>query len=168
MAEKDKAEDIGIGIKKEEAAGGGIGIKAAKAEIPPPLKPETEEGAEEGAPPPPGEAPKKRITEKIPIVGAVVKPPLRAEGYILAELTGYPGFVYTEEDLENIAQLIDQCGFEATPLVQLAIVLAGLHGAKFIGFQMWKKAGRPGDLRVKPSEVGVAAKKAVPGEETKA
>ncbi|MBT9148540.1 MAG: hypothetical protein DDT32_02315 [Syntrophomonadaceae bacterium] len=94
----------------------------------------------------------RQVTGKIPISSAVIKPPLRFEGLLLSQLTGYPGWIYTEEDLDEIAKLVQSCGYEATPAIQLLLVMAGLHGAKFGGYLAWKKAGRPGDLRKKESK----------------
>lgn len=128
-----------IKIKMEET--GGMRIKQTPGEIKPPLDEEQiKEQAEE-------EPVGKRITGKIPLSPAIVKPPLRLEGTVLSEITGFPGWMYTEEDLDDIASLILECGWELTPQIQIIVALAGLHGAKVAAYLHWKRTGKPGDLR---------------------
>ena len=137
MAEEDKGD---IKINKESAGEGGIKVIEAPTEIKPPL-----EGPEEEAPV--EEIEPGRVTGKIPLSPAVIKPPLRFEGMVLAEMTGYPGWLYTEEDLEDIAELIRECGWEMDPRIQILLSLVTIHGAKFTGYMAWKRTGRKGDLR---------------------
>jgi len=136
--------DKGIEIAGEigESAGGIIMDEPTGELAPPILDDKPEEGGEEKP-----ISVLKGVPKKIPIPAAVVKPPLRFEGLLLSQLTGYPGWIYTEEDLEEIAQLVRECGFEASPFILLMTAMAGIHGAKLAGFMAWKKAGRPGDLR---------------------
>ena len=82
--------------------------------------------------------------EKVPISPALVKPPLRFEGVLLSELTGYDGWLYTDEDLNNIAELVEKCGLEASPAMQLILAVLGIHGAKAAGYLTWVQRGRGG------------------------
>ncbi|MBT9132990.1 MAG: hypothetical protein DDT33_01521 [Firmicutes bacterium] len=127
------------GIEIEDSGEPGIIMDEPTGDLEPPIK---DTQADE-----PELPTARQVTGKIPISPAVVKPPLRFEGLLLSQLTGYPGWIYTEEDLDEIAKLVQECGYEATPAIQLLLVMAGLHGAKFGGYLAWKKAGRPGDLR---------------------
>jgi len=129
-----------IEIKKPADSGEGIKVVEAPTEIKPPL-----EGPEEEAPV--EEIEPGRVTGKIPLSPAVIKPPLRFEGMVLSEITGYPGWLYTEEDLEDIAELIRECGWEMDPRIQILLSLVTIHGAKFTGYMAWKRTGRKGDLR---------------------
>ncbi len=129
-----------VKIKQETAGEGGIKVVEQPTEIKPPL----EEG-EEAAPK--EEIEPGRVTGKIPLSPAVIKPPLRFEGMVLAEMTGYPGWMYTEEDLEDIAELVRECGWEMDPRIQILLSLGTIHAAKFTGYMAWKRTGRKGDLR---------------------
>ena len=144
---------------------GGIQIKQTEGEIRPPLEEQFKEEAERGEEGEEEEVTRK-ITEKIPISSAIIKPPLRLEGNVLAEVTGYPGWIYTEEELEEITLLIQELGVMLSPGIQVVIALATMHGAKFTAFQIWKRTGRKNDLKKQTGEV---EKKSVPGgEEVKA
>ena len=145
-------------IDKPKKETGGIEITPTEGELAPPLKEEVVEEIPEVVPP--------RPPTKIPLSPAVIKPPLRFEGQVLSELTGYTGWLYTEEDLEDIANLIEQCGWEVAPQIQILIALLTLHGVKYGGYLAWKRAGRPGDLK-KKKEVGEMPREAKPGEEVK-
>jgi len=154
MAEEDKSD---IKIKKESAGEGGIKVIEAPTEIKPPLEgPEEEAHVEEIEP--------GRVTGKIPLSPAVIKPPLRFEGMVLSEITGYPGWLYTEEDLEDIAELIRECGWEMDPRIQILLSLVTIHGAKFTGYMAWKRTGRKGDLRT-ASKTGEVERTKRPKEE---
>lgn len=158
MDQEDKGKGKGdIEIKKPPASEGGIKVVEQPTEIKPPL--------EEGEPEPcPEEIEPGRVTGKIPLSPAVIKPPLRFEGMVLAEMTGYPGWLYTEEDLEDIAELIRECGWEMDPRIQILLSLVTIHGAKFTGYMAWKRTGRKGDLR-KVSSTGELDKTTRPSDE---
>lgn len=135
-----------VEVKQAPAGEGGIKVVEPPTEIKPPLEsPEEETPTEEIEP--------GKVTGKIPLSPAVIKPPLRFEGMVLAEMTGYPGWLYTEEDLEDIAELIRECGWEMDPRIQILLSLVTIHGAKFTGYMAWKRTGRKGDLR-KVSKTG--------------
>ena len=150
-------------IVRDTPVGGGIRIEQTEGEIKPPL---TELPA--GAPPDGEDIEPKKITGKIPLSPAVVKPPLRLEGLVLAEFTGWNGWLYTEEELEEWAQLIAQMGIEMTPGMQVIAGLGTMHAARFIGFQAWRKIGKPGDTRRKKNMGELPKREELPNEEVKA
>lgn len=78
---------------------------------------------------------------KIPIVPGAVRLPLRFEGEFLAVTTGWEGWRYSDEDLEDIVELVQACGLEASPAIQLIACLSGVHAAKLAAFAAWKKKG---------------------------
>lgn len=158
MAEKE----ADIKVEKAEEGGKGIKVTRTEGELEPPLTAEAEKFEAEAAE---QEIAAKKVVGKMPISPAVIKPPLRFEGLALAEVTGYPGWIYTEEDLEDIASLIAECGWEADPRIQVIFALVGLHGAKFTGYMAWRRSGRPGDLK-KRTETGEVEKVEHKGEET--
>lgn len=150
-----------IRVEKDKTVpGGGIEIEQQEGEIAPPIL-EEEERTEEEAKEVPGA---QKVAGKIAISAAVIKPPLRLEGNLLADITGWAGWLYTEEELEDICQLIAQCGWELQPQYQALIALATLHGVRFVGFTAWKRKGRPGDLRSK-KQTGVDPLPRKPDEE---
>lgn len=163
MAGKDEDTEPGVRVEKPgEAAEGGIKVTPEEGEIKPPLEvPEGEELPPEGEEVPAA----KRIIGKIPISSAVIKPPLRLEGTVLAQVTGYPGWMYTDEELDAIASLITECGWEMDPRFQVILSIGTLHAGKFMAMKIWERAGRPGDLKRSTGEI---PKKERPGEEVKA
>jgi len=158
------SEEKGKGVKIDiEKGSGGINIQPAPGEIKPPLEDQFKAEEERGT-----EGEEEEITrsvpDKIPISAAIIKPPLRLEGNVLAEITGYQGWIYSEEDLQEITDLFQQCGIMLSPQIQVVIAMATIHGAKFTAYLAWKKRGRPNDLR---KQTGEAEKpKVPPGEET--
>lgn len=98
-----------------------------------PLPPREELGAEE----------KVARAGKIPLHPAVIRLPFSIMGRIGNELTGYPGFVFTEQELNDLADLWVQCGVMMNPLLQASIGTTAMVGGKFIGYFAWTKAGRP-------------------------
>ena len=131
-----------IEIKQQPAGEEGIKIIEQPTEIEPPLS-----SADEGKEPSVEEIEPARVTGKVPLKPGVVKPLLRFQGAVVADVTGYPGWMYTEEDLQEIGELIELCGWTMDPRIQVVASLAGLNAAKFTAFQLWKRRGRPGDLK---------------------
>lgn len=85
---------------------------------------------------------------KIPLEPAVVTPIIRFEGILLAEMTKYKGWIYTEKEIEAIERLIVNCGFSAPPMLQLGICISGLHLAKGGGYILWRRSGKPDSMRL--------------------
>lgn len=130
--------------------GPGIHIKQAPPiDTAPPL-----EGIEEG----PGEAfqPGPEIqtmaSGRMPLDPLVVTPLLRFEGELLAEMTKYKGWLYSQEEIDAAANLIRNCSIEMRPDMQLAVMLIGLHAAKGGGYLVWRRQGKPENMRVEPGE----------------
>ena len=142
----EEEEKIKVERKEEEKLPpSGLRVtRAREAEVPPPLL--EEEIAEV--------PPEVRVAAigKIPISPAVVKPLLRFEGIALAETTNFSGFLYTEEDLENIAELVQQCGLQATPMLQLFLALGGMHAERGFAYFAWRKGGKPEGMKYHKGE----------------
>jgi hypothetical protein len=134
MAEKDEFNTLG----KNPPEGGGINMEmVSEHEVPPPLAgeegKETEEqkGAEKVA--------AELRQGKLPLPGSAFKGPIRTLGLTLSELTGYDGFGYTEEELQDIATAWEACGIQASPLVAALIVTLGVTGGKAGGYFVWRR-----------------------------
>jgi len=136
IAPEKKAEPTGIKIEP-----------ARKPDVAPPLLDLGAE-AEEEIPP----AVKVAREGKIPISPGVIKPLFRFEGLALAETTNFAGFIYTEEDLDDIAQLVEQTGLEATPVLQLFLALSGMHASRGLAFFAWRRAGKPEGMQYRKGE----------------
>ena len=80
---------------------------------------------------------------KMPLHPAVIMLPFSILGRVGTELTGYPGFTFTEQELNWLAELWVQCGVEMNPLLQASIGTTAMTGGKFIGYFAWTKAGKP-------------------------
>lgn len=95
-----------------------------------------ERGREEGA---------RRVASqgKVPLHPAVITLPASILGRIGTELTGYPGFTFTQRELDDLADLWMQCGIEMPPLLQASIGTTAMMGGKTLGYFAWVKAGKP-------------------------
>lgn len=170
MDNGENGEEAGAQIDRsqETGEGGGVRISRPDSEIAPPL---TGDETTPGPELPPGREVGEEVTwreklkKKVPLKAEVVTPALQAEGMILSHITGYPEWEYTPEQLESIGQLIEACELEASPMAQLILGLAGIHGTKFAAMMIWNKQGRPGDLKRKQAGEKPAEDK--PGEEVK-
>lgn len=142
-------------IKVEKtAADTGINITPTERELEPPLTEERER--EEAAVAEEGIAAKKAIG-KMPISPIIIKPPLRFETLALQEATGYPVPIWSEEDIEDLANFVADLGLEMHPGFQVLLSMVTAHAAWFLGFSAWRRAGRPGDLK-RASETGETEK----------
>ena len=128
----------------------GLHFEEVKADTPAPLGAETteEEEAELGEvprPPGAGAGAAERVARqgKIPLHPAVVRLPASILGRIGTELTGYPGFTFTEQELNDLADLWMQCGIQMNPLMQASIGTTAMLGGKSIGYFSWVKMGKP-------------------------
>uniref|UniRef100_A0A6H2A4C4 Uncharacterized protein n=1 Tax=viral metagenome TaxID=1070528 RepID=A0A6H2A4C4_9ZZZZ len=133
MAEK-REEEI-----RAEAPPSGIKFTKAEAEIKPPAE------VEEEAPPLREIPPEERVARagRVPLHPAVIRLPASILGRIGTELTGYPGFTFTEQEINDLAELWIQCGVMTTPLLQAAIGTTAMVGGKALGYLGWVKAGKP-------------------------
>jgi len=80
---------------------------------------------------------------KLPLHPAVIRLPFSILGRVGTELTGYSGFTFTERELADLSELWVQCGILMNPMLQASIGTTAMVGAKFIGYGMWVKAGKP-------------------------
>lgn len=151
-------------IKVEKTPGdSGIRITPTESELAPPL---TEDREREEARIAEEEVTPKKIIGKMPISPIIIKPPLRFETLALQEATGYPVPIWSEEDIEDLANFVADLGLEMHPGFQVLLSMVTAHAAWFLGFSAWRRAGRPGDLK-RGSETGEVAKTERPGEEIK-
>lgn len=133
--EKDKVEGAG-----------GIKFTKPEAQIKPPFAGREEE--EELRQPLPsretlGAEEKVMRAGKVPLHPAAVRLPASIAGRIGFELTGYPGFVFSEQELNDLADLWCACGIEMSPILQASIATTAMTGAKFIGYVAWVRSGKP-------------------------
>lgn len=127
--------------KKEDA--GGMQFRKQEGQVKPPFEGREEE---EEALPPRGEiGAEERAARagKVPLHPAVIRLPFSILGRVGTELTGYPGFTFTETELNDMAELWMQCGVEMNPLLQASIGTTAMVGGKFLGYAAWVKAGKP-------------------------
>jgi hypothetical protein len=125
-------------LEKEPAAGGGLNFETVtEHEVPPPLavgegkEPQEEEGA--------GKVAAELRKGKLPLPGSAFKGPIRTLGLTLTELTGYEGWGYTEEELQDIATAWEACGIQASPMVAALIVTLGVTGGKAGGYFVYRR-----------------------------
>lgn len=135
VVEKAKEPSTGIKFTKPEAE-----VKAPFAgreeeeDLQQPLPPRTTEiTAEE----------KVMRAGKMPLHPAVIRLPFSIFGRIGTELTGYPGFTFTEMELNDLAELWVACGIEMNPLLQASIGTTAMVGGKSLGYFAWVKSGKP-------------------------
>jgi len=131
--------------KSKVEGGGGMQFTKPEAEVAPPFQgrdedeqlreplPVRELGAEE----------KVMRAGKVPLHPAAVRLPASIAGRVGFELTGYSGFVFTEAELNDLAELWCQCGVEMSPLLQASIATSAMMGAKSLGYFSWVKQGKP-------------------------
>ena len=137
-------------VKKETASdeGGGGGIKFTKppGEVKPPFSGREEDEQFREPLPDRGEVGgEERVARagKVPLHPAVIRLPFSILGRVGTELTQYPGFTFTEQELNDLAELWVQCGIEASPILQASIGTTAMTGGKFLGYFAWVKAGKP-------------------------
>lgn len=134
-------------VKKEPTSGGGIRFVKPEAQVKPPF--EGREAEEDLAQPLPSREGELRAEErvmragKVPLHPAVIRLPFSIFGRIGTELTGYPGFTFTEMELNDLAELWVQCGVEMNPLLQASIGTTAMVGGKSLGYFAWVKSGKP-------------------------
>lgn len=121
----------------------GILFEEEQAGMPPPL----EEGEEEEKEVKLGRPLEIAREGGVPLHPAAVRLPASLSGRLASELTGYPGFAFTEQELNDLGELWIQCGVQASPLIQAISATIAMLMIKGLGFTAWQKAGRPGDLK---------------------
>jgi len=91
---------------------------------------------------------------KVPLHPAAIRFPAAVAGRVSAEVTGFPGLIFTDQELQELGELWTQCGMEASPLVQAMVATTAMIAIKMAALLAWQKAGRPGDLKQKEIEEG--------------
>jgi len=126
-------------VNEHPETGAPVTFRKMEGETKPPLADMSEE--ELGAP----TMPQERVVRAgaVPLHPAMVRLPMRAEGLILAEWTKWEGWLYTEAELNDIAELSQEVGIMLNPVAQFFTALIGLHAIKILGFVRWNRAGRP-------------------------
>ena len=89
---------------------------------------------------------------RVPLHPAVIRLPMSVIGRAGAELTGYEGFHFTESELNDLAELWEQCGIMMSPLIQASIGTTAMIGAKTISYAVWVKAGKPKSETAEPEK----------------
>jgi len=79
---------------------------------------------------------------RVPLHPAAIRLPASIFGRIGTELTGYPGFTFTEQELNDLADLWIQCGIEMNPMLQASIGTTAMVGGKSLGYFAWVKGGK--------------------------
>ena len=126
----------------------GLHFTEAEGQAEPPLtseEEEIEETAELGEIPEERRAAAGRVARqgKVPLHPAVIRLPASILGRVGTELTGYPGFTFTDQELNDLADLWMQCGIEMSPMIQAAVGTTAMLGGKSLGYLAWVKAGKP-------------------------
>ena len=78
---------------------------------------------------------------KVPILASTVRIPMRFEGEFLATATGWDGWKYSDDEMNDVWLLVQELGLEASPALQLFGIIVGMHGARLAGYAAWKKKG---------------------------
>ena len=133
-------------MKEQVGDGQGITFTKPKSQTAPPFAGrEEDEELKQPLPPREGVGVEEGVarTGKVPMHPAVIRLPFSILGRVGTELTGYPGFTFTEQELNDLAELWVQCGIEMSPLLQASIGTSAMVGGKSLGYFAWVKAGKP-------------------------
>ena len=132
--------------KEHTGGGGGMNFTKSRSEVKPPFAGRDEEEKLQKTLPERGNVGEQEgvvRTGKVPLHPAFIRLPLRAEGLVLTEMTGYAGWIYDEATLNDLAEMGQQLGVELNPGMQFAVALVCAHAVKTIGYYGWIKAGKP-------------------------
>lgn len=132
--------------KNHVEGAGGMKFSKPPAQVKAPFEGREEEEELKQPMPPQGEVgAEERVTRagKVPLHPAVIRLPFSIAGRIGFELSGYPGFVFSEQELADLSELWVQTGVVMTPMLQAAIGTTAMTGGKFLGYFAWVKAGKP-------------------------
>lgn len=138
MAEGDQQTDA------QPPGEGGIQMKTVVGQV---KAPGAEAPKSEGFSPPTEADVSTTKQSQVPsaMTAAIIKAPLRFEGNILKELTGFEGWMWTDEELEEVGRLFESCGFTANPMVQVVLLLMTLHMTKAMGWIALRRSQRKTD-----------------------
>lgn len=130
----------------ETGKGGGMVFERPTSTLKAPFEGrEKEEGLSTELPAQGAVAPEERVMAegKVPLHPGVITLPFSILGRVGTELTGYPGFVFTEFELNTLAELWIQCGIMMSPMLQASIGTTSMVGGKALGYFAWVKMGKP-------------------------
>jgi len=87
------------------------------------------------------------VEGRIPLHPAVIRLPASVFGRLASEISGYEGFSFTQEELDDLASLWMACGVEANPRLQAMVGSIAMLGVKAGGYTVWRRQGSSGDIR---------------------
>jgi len=131
--------------KNHVESGAGIHFTKPEGQVRPPFEGREEEEELKQPLPQRGEmGAEERVMRqgRVPLHPAAIRLPASIFGRIGTELTGYPGWTFTEMELNDLAELWIQCGIEMNPLLQASIGTTAMVGGKSLGYFAWVKGGK--------------------------
>ena len=133
---------------KNEPDAGGIDFKIEEM-VPPP--PEASTARLRGAEPPPARDPLASPPAKLPLDPNVIRFPIMTISRAGAEITGYPGWQFTDEESKVLSEALAKLMIEVPAWANVALLAAGMLGGKALGYTAWRRAGQPGRRSPSPS-----------------
>jgi len=150
MTENNQDHDPGA-IDTDEPTLDGIAFNRVQGDIPPPatrrkhedtISEDTTEDQKIDQ-----ERTREFVEGRIPLHPAVIRLPASVFGRLASEITGYEGFTFTQEELDDLASLWMACGIEANPRLQAMVGSIAMLGVKAGGYTVWRRQGSSGDIR---------------------
>uniref|UniRef100_A0A6M3JPQ2 Uncharacterized protein n=1 Tax=viral metagenome TaxID=1070528 RepID=A0A6M3JPQ2_9ZZZZ len=108
-----------------------------ESDIAPPL------GGPEAAEPTPHIDEGKVSPKEVPLHPAMIRIPMRAEGLALEHITGWEGWPWTEEELNDFAEMGAALDIRLNPLWQFMVAIISAHAIKISFYVRWSRAGKP-------------------------
>jgi len=133
------------------ARSAGIRLEEVHGDVPPPGDPPASAATADGPdfePPDSGGGPSRDTDKavrhsadsgKVPLHPAAVRFPLRVVGNMAAEFTGFEGFRWQEDELEELAALWASTPIQMSPTAQAMIATVAALGAKGTAFAAWRR-----------------------------
>lgn len=127
----------------ETPSGGGIVVENVRSQLRPDL-----DGDGDGQPPagrsPVSPAPETPATgDNIALDPRIIKFSVGALGTAVAEITRYPGWRFSDEELQAISDALAELGVRLPPLANALLVVVAIVAGKATAYVMWVRAGRP-------------------------
>ena len=103
--------------------------------------------------PPPKVAAPSEGPVTVAMSAAIVKFPILTVSHAVAEVTSYPGFNFTIEEAEALANAIAELGYQVPPWMNAMLLGIGIVAGKTIAYAVWKRrGGDTGNPDHQPSE----------------
>lgn len=115
-------------------------LAGTEAQVSPPLA--AGEIREEKAEAPPEVEEIRPIVGPAPLHPAMIRLPASVLGRAAHLMTGYEGFEFTDQELNDLAELWVAAGIRLNPTTQAAIGTTAMLAAKVGGFIAWKRMGK--------------------------